>query len=224
MMLRLRKVSKVFGVRPVLKNVSFDLDAGTVMLVVGPNGAGKSTLMKIAAGLARPTFGEVEHGVGPEGIGYLGHATFIYPGLTALQNLAFWAKLYRGKLFRAPRDEKTLLAVLTRVGLKAAAYEPARSFSRGMAQRLSLARVLLMEPKLLFLDEPGTGLDEASLKILHDEIAAAKARGAAVMWVSHDVRGDLARADQVFSLEDRKKPQCLPAAAYTPPPLMGACP
>jgi heme exporter protein A len=219
MMLRLRKVSKVFGVRPVLKNVSFDLDAGRVMLVVGPNGAGKSTLMKIAAGLSQPTFGEVEHGVGPEGIGYLGHATFIYPGLTALQNLAFWAKL-----FKISRDEKTLLAVLTRVGLKAAAHEPARSFSRGMAQRLSLARVLLMEPKLLFLDEPGTGLDEASLKILHDEIAAAKARGAAIMWVSHDVRGDLARADQVLSLEDRKKPACLPAAEYTAPALMGACP
>jgi heme exporter protein A len=146
------------------------------------------------AGLALPSAGEATLSVPAEKMGYLAHETFIYPKLSALENLRFWAGLYG-----LPSDEERLLAVLDRMGLKRVAFEQAGSFSRGMAQRLSLARALMNEPELLFLDEPGTGLDEASRGVLMREIEACRDRGAAVAWVSHDAMADAARADKVLA-------------------------
>ncbi len=195
MALQLKRAGKFFGARPVFKNITCDLPAGQVLLVVGRNGAGKSTLLKAMAGLTPLSLGAVERHVPLERTAYLGHNTFLYHRLTALENLAFWAGMYG---LSPSKDE--LLETLTRVGLARAAYEQAGIFSRGMAQRLTLARVLLVRPDLLFLDEPGTGLDTASLAVLHREIAQARERGALVVWVSHQISEDLARADLVLSL------------------------
>ena len=93
-MLKLTGVGKLFGSRVVLRNVSLETQPGTVSLLVGANGAGKTTLLKIMAGLARPSAGTVERHCDPGELGYLGHATFIYPGLSALENLAFWSRLH----------------------------------------------------------------------------------------------------------------------------------
>lgn len=195
--LDVRGVGKFFGSRLVLKNVSCRALAGEALLVVGGNGAGKTTLLKIMAGLCRPSAGLAEPLVEPRAMAYLGHATFLYPRLSAVDNLLFWGRMYE----QAPSRQE-LEAVLGRVGLARVADEPAGTFSRGMAQRLNLARVFLIGPRLVFLDEPGTGLDPASQDLLRREIAGLKAGGAAIVWVSHHLQADLPLAERVLHLKD----------------------
>lgn len=207
--LAVRGVGKFFGAHLVLRDVSVEARAGEALLVVGGNGAGKSTLLKIMAGLSRPSAGEVDCQAEPERCAYLGHATFLYPRLTARANLLFWGRMYGA----APGNE-AIEAALDRVGLLRAADEPAGTFSRGMAQRLNLARVFLVAPHLVFLDEPGTGLDPASQELLRREIAGLKAAGAAVVWVSHHLAADLPLAERVLHLRDTRVAYCGPAADF----------
>ena len=195
-MLRITSISKRFTRRPVFENLSFTAGSGTLTLLAGPNGSGKSTLLHIAAGILHPDKGYVECNARPGGIGYLGHDTLIYPQLTALENLAFWCSLHGGKA-----SGKTLLDALDRTGLASRADDPAGSFSRGMAQRLSLARMLLLSPDLALLDEPLTGLDTASAKHVRAELLTLKQRGAAILWVTHDITGDMAEADMILTLK-----------------------
>ncbi len=212
MVLTLERVAKFYGDKPVLREVSLALAPGRVLLVAGENGAGKSTLLKVMAGLARPSAGRVEQGVDQARVAYLGHATFLYPRLTAVENLRFWARLYG-----VPGGDAALGAALEQVGLAAAAHEEAGTFSRGMVQRLALARVFLTDPRLVFLDEPGTGLDVRSRAVMRAEIAAARERGAALVWVSHALAEDLAAADDVLLLEKGRVAYLGPAAGFTPP-------
>lgn len=196
--IELRKVAKTFGAKLILRDATCRFDAGTVSLITGENGAGKSTLLRIIAGLTPPTAGSVKITPCDTRVGYLGHSTFLYPALTALENLAFWQKA--GGL---ASDRKTLTDMLGHVGLARHALTRAGVFSRGMKQRLSLARVLLQEPGILLLDEPGTGLDAASHGLLDEEIRNAAARGACVIAVSHDVEHDRALADDIYVIRDR---------------------
>ena len=199
-MLQIDAVSKRYGHRLVLRDVSLTLSGGCVLLLAGANGAGKSTLLRLAAGLARPTSGSVRHENLADGaVGYLGHATGLYPGLSALDNLAFWQRLYKGDA-----RPSTLMAALERVGLARRAHDPAGVFSRGMAQRLNIARLLLQRPALILLDEPATGLDAASSALLAEEIAAARQRGAAVLWASHHLDVDGRLADRLIELADKR--------------------
>ncbi len=204
-----RGVGKFFGSHLVLRDVNVEARAGEALLVVGENGAGKSTLLKIMAGLSRPSAGEVECLVEPERCAYLGHATFLYPRLSARANLLFWGRMYG----LAP-DDGAIEAVLDRVGLSRAADEPAGTFSRGMAQRLNLAWVFLISPRLVFLDEPGTGLDPASQELLRREIGAFKDSGAAVVWVSHHLAADLPLAERVLHLKDTRTVYLGPAGDF----------
>lgn len=198
-LVELRNVSHYFGSRLVFRRIDLRIAPGEVLLVLGPNGAGKSTLLQITAGLLTPRSGDVTWSLEPGEIGYLGHGTCVYPFLSATDNLLFWGRMHG----LSPTPE-TVHAVLDRVGLKAAAQERAGAFSRGMAQRLSLARVLLLHSRLLLLDEPATGLDTASRSILDREVAQARTRGAAVVWVSHDARRDMELTDRVLVLENRR--------------------
>lgn len=209
--LTLDRVAKFYGSKLVFKDLSFRLEPGTILLVAGPNGAGKSTLLKLLAGLDAPSSGRIQRAVGPEKTGYLGHQTFIYPGLSGLENLAFWTELYGLKF-----TEKQLYEALDRMELKRAALERAGDYSRGMAQRLSLARVFLLAPELLLLDEPATGLDQRSAGILEREILAAKRRGAAVAWVSHTLERDKRLADALLLIEGRTQRYHGAAANFTP--------
>jgi heme exporter protein A len=210
-LLDLRSVSHFFGSRLIFKGVSCALERASIMLVAGPNGAGKSTLLKIMAGLIAPRGGSVRRGVPDRAMAFMGHQTFVYPALSALANLEFWNRVYGRGL-----GDAGLVALLDRVGLKGFALEAAGTFSRGMAQRLSLARVLLVEPDLLFLDEPSTGLDNASQALLHGELEAARARGAGVVWISHDLERDLGRADTVLRLDGRRMAYFGPAREFSP--------
>ena len=196
--IELRKVTKTFGAKLILRDATCRFDAGTVSLITGENGAGKSTLLRIIAGLTAPTAGSVRITPDETRIGYLGHSTFLYPALTALENLAFWQKASG-----LASDRKTLTDMLGHVGLARHALTRAGVFSRGMKQRLSLARVLLQKPGILLLDEPGTGLDAASRQLLDEEIRSAAARGACVIAVSHDMEHDRELADAVYVIRDR---------------------
>lgn len=230
MLLKLHKVARFYGPRLIFKDVTLEVFPGGVTLLAGANGAGKSTLLKIMAGLIPPSSGEVRTADDAPLVGYLGHQTFIYPDLTAAENLAFWAALYGRSL---PDD--AIAAALERVELAPFAAEKAKGFSRGMAQRLNLARVFLLAPDLLLLDEPGTGLDVRSTAILHREIEAARTNGAGVVWITHSLDADLARADHVAYLADKRLAYYGPAAAFhdeaaaalqngTPQPLQNGLP
>jgi heme exporter protein A len=160
------------------------------------------------AGLSRPSAGSCEWHAAEGRVAYLGHATFLYPGLTALENLAFWRDAQRLRL-----AEAELTALLERVGLARHAHERAGIFSRGMAQRLSLARALLLDPELLLLDEPGTGLDSRATAMLREEIIRAARHGAGVVWISHDVAADAPLADRVLMLERGRLHEGAPGTA-----------
>lgn len=194
-MLEMLRVTRRFGEKTVLRGVSLRVRPGRVLLVAGANGSGKSTLLRLMAGLLRPDEGSIARRVRPGKAALLGHGTMVYPELSALENLAFWASLHGLAL-----ADGALRARLGAVGLEKEAREAAGTFSRGMAQRLALARALLPEPDLLLLDEPGTGLDAPSRTILRREIRAARDRGAALVWVSHDVAEDLPLADEAVLL------------------------
>ncbi len=210
-LVRLGRVSRFFGERPVLQGIDLEVEAGQVLLVVGPNGAGKSTLLRIVAGLMPPSGGEIDCRLAPGEIGYIGHKTLIYPRLSARDNLAFWQAMHG-----LGPDAAAVEAVLARVGLARFADEEAGIFSRGMSQRLSLARVFLTAPRLLLLDEPASGLDPASAAMLRREIRAAADAGAGVVWVSHNVLADLPASDRVFFLRNRRAAYDGPAAAFDP--------
>ena len=198
-MIALRNVSKTFGARLILRDCTAEFREGAVSLVTGENGAGKSTLLRIIAGLSQPSSGSVSFAPEEPSIGLLGHQTFLYPALTAFENLAFWQKAHG-----LPAGRAAILGMLERVNLARHAHARAGVFSRGMAQRLSLARILLQRPDVLLLDEPGTGLDQASQEMLEEEILQARKRGAAIVCVSHNLERARALADCVWRIRDRR--------------------
>ena len=216
MLLTLDKVTRFYGSRLVFKDLSLSVGPGTVTLLTGANGAGKTTLLRIMAGLIRPSAGSVILGAGQRNpmpasekhgaasrdgapvLGFLGHQTFLYPDLSARENLRFWSALHD----RACSDD-ALDDALRRVELESFAEEKAGTFSRGMAQRLNLARVFLLQPDILLLDEPGTGLDTRSALILHREIMDARAQGAGIVWITHSPDDDLGCADMVAVLANK---------------------
>lgn len=196
--LELRGVAKAFGPRLLFRRIDLALMPGTLTLLAGANGAGKSTLMRVMAGLTKPDAGSVLRHVPDEKLGYMAHATFLYPELDAEENLLFWARA-AGLDHAADRTKKALETV----GLTRHAHERAGIFSRGMAQRLNLARLLLADPVLILLDEPATGLDVASRRMLMELMLKARSEGAAIVWISHDTAGDSRHADRVLTLENR---------------------
>jgi heme exporter protein A len=182
-------VSRHFGRRRVLNKVSFRSDAGQIVALVGANGAGKSTLLGIAATLLDPSSGRVQYGETTSAsgaalrarIGVLGHDLFIYPELTAFENLAFFARAY------GVRDVgRTVQSALERAGLDQR-DDPVGRFSRGMRQRLALERALLHGPRLVLLDEPFTGLDDRAVGIVTDRLKRIASEGAIVVLATHDL-------------------------------------
>jgi heme exporter protein A len=194
---------KRFGERRAVDGVDLRLSAGECLAVLGPNGAGKSTLLKMLATLLRPDAGELAvcgHAL-PDGarraraeIGYLGHDPLVYLDLTARQNLELYADLYGLPDARGRVDD-----ALDRVGLLARSFDLVRTFSRGMAQRLGLARVLLHEPRLLLLDEPYAGLDAAGAHLL-DALLSDASRDRGVVIVTHEVERGVALAGRLLVL------------------------
>jgi len=176
-----RKLGKSFGEKRVLRGVDLELPRGGFAVVTGPNGSGKTTLLRICAGLALPTDGELHVEAERAQVGYLGHEPLVYRELTALENL----ELY-GRLYRVPERRERIGMLLERFGLWDVRHERVASYSRGMAQRLALCRVLLHEPALLVLDEPYTALDAQGVELLDAQLG--ELRGERTFLVStHDL-------------------------------------
>ena len=195
-------LSRHYGEREALDDVSLSLQEGQTLVVFGPNGAGKTTLLRVLATLLRPHAGQVRVlGCSLPGdadavrgrIGLLGHEPLLYRELTARENLRFHARLHD---VASPRVEE-LLAL---VRLQHRADEPLRSLSRGMVQRVAVARAVLHDPELLLLDEPRSNLDPAAVELVDPLIGAASGRTRVVC--SHDPGGGLAEADVVLGLRD----------------------
>lgn len=185
---RVREVSRAFGRAHALFRVSTELHAGTVTAVIGPNGAGKTTLLNLLATLDRPTEGSVTFGEAAESvahraairphIGLVAHDTMLYPELTGRENLRFTADV-------CGVEPAAVGTWLSRVGLEAAADAPAATYSRGMRQRLAIARALLTEPTLVLLDEPLTGLDASGRAFLTETLRELRAAERIVVMVTH---------------------------------------
>jgi ABC-type multidrug transport system ATPase subunit len=198
-------VSRHFGRRRAVSRMTFRASRGTILGLLGPNGAGKSTLLAMLATLLRPSSGSIHYGTlgtsaGPElraRIGVLGHDLFLYPELTARENLAFFAGLYG----IADTNGKAR-AALERAGLDTRSEDPVSSFSRGMRQRVALERALIHDPRLALLDEPFTGLDDASTGALVNRLKTLRDSGAIVILATHDL--DLAEGllDHALFLRD----------------------
>jgi heme exporter protein A len=184
-------VARHYGRRKALSQVSFTCDPGEIIGLLGPNGAGKSTLLNILATLLSPSVGRVEYGdqSGAEAgatvraqIGMLGHDLFLYPELTARENLTFFAHLYGLK-----EVNETVNAALDRADLIARADDYVIGFSRGMRQRVALERALLHGPRLILLDEPFTGLDQASTAALVARLQERQRAGCMIVLATHDL-------------------------------------
>src|SRR3954454_20743253 len=178
-MIRAIGVGRRFRDKPVLRDVSFELDRGGFLVVTGPNGSGKSTLLRLCAGLLAPTEGRIEAEPSRGRIGFIGHEPLVYRDLTPLENLELF-----GRLYRVPERRERIGMLLERFGLWDVRRERVGTFSRGMQQRLGLARVLLHEPELLVLDEPFYALDAAGADLLDETLAELSSR--AFVVATHD--------------------------------------
>jgi ABC-2 type transport system ATP-binding protein len=184
-------LGKTYGAVPVLREVELNLLPAAAAFILGPNGSGKSTLLRILAGLAKPTngyalvFGDDTRRLGTRyrrRIGMLAHQSWLYPNLTARENLEFFAALY------GLADPVGVAAQwLERVGLAASAGERVSALSRGMEQRLAVARAMLTDPMLLLLDEPFSALDRDGAALVTSLIRSAQWRGASVLATAHAI-------------------------------------
>ncbi|MCX7808564.1 MAG: ABC transporter ATP-binding protein [Deltaproteobacteria bacterium] len=194
---RLCGLTKRFGPNVALAGINATFSAGEITSIEGPNGAGKSTLLGILALLLRPTAGFLRYGdwnpfdhptAIRRTIGFLGHASFVYPDLSAMDNWLLHAQLFGLSTEAAKARIKVLRE---RLGLGDFIFRSTRTYSRGQLQRAALARALLHEPTLLLLDEPSSGLDSKGVELLIEALQEEQKRGAIVVMVTHDT--ELAR-------------------------------
>ncbi|HLN02257.1 MAG TPA: heme ABC exporter ATP-binding protein CcmA [Bryobacteraceae bacterium] len=196
-------VWKFYGDYPALRNISFEVPAGRCLALIGRNGAGKTTLLRILAGFSRPGKGDIRIlGNSPREtatrhrIGFLGHGISIYDELSALENLRLYARLYN-----LAQPEKSAMEWLERTGLVHVKDSLVREFSRGMRQRLAVARAFLHGPTVMLLDEPFTALDDRAIALLQSLLADALSRGSTIVMSTHQLREALELATDVVLIQ-----------------------
>jgi heme ABC exporter ATP-binding subunit CcmA len=198
---QLESLSKLYGSFVALRKISLDFQPGRCYVLLGENGAGKSTLLRIIAGLLKPTHGKIRvfEAAKPADvrnrIGYMSHAPMLYDELSALENLNYFAGLYREQPCMRPD------AALRAVGLDPTLTRPTGQYSQGMRQRASLARVLLPQPDLLLLDEPFSNMDAASARQMLALLVQQRAEGKTILLTTHQRELAEPIADYLLTLQ-----------------------
>lgn len=189
--LTLKDISKKYGGKNALLPLSLEIAGGDCLAVFGANGAGKSTLLKILSQQTKASGGEIHYkgtpiskmGLDYRGrLGVISHQPFLYEGLSALENLTYYARLYD-----IPSPASRAKELLTKVELGKRMHDPVRTYSRGMLQRASIARALLQDPEIIFLDEPYTGLDRHASYLLTAILQEQIAKKITLLLVTHDL-------------------------------------
>ena len=207
-MIKISGLTKNFGLNPVLRGVNLHVKEKEFVGLVGPNGAGKTTLLRIVATLQRPESGTVTIGGWElpdeaervrQHIGMISHQAMVYGDLDAVDNLMFYAGLYG-----LDNPKERVMDLLDTVGLKRRVHDPVRTFSRGMMQRLAIARATLHNPDVLLLDEPYTGLDSSAVSLLDELLAEQHASGRTILMITHDFVHGLSQCQRVAILNKGK--------------------
>ena len=197
-------LTKTFGNLYALRNLSFSLHKGEFLTIFGPNGAGKTTLIRILSTITKASSGEIkiadlsfedDSEKIRRQIGVIAHQTFLYENLTAEENLRFY-----GKLYDVENLSKKIETILSEVGLELRKKDFVRTFSRGMQQRLAIARALLHEPSILLLDEPYTGLDQHASGMLTNWLNRLRSSEQTILMVTHDLEQGMELADRIAIL------------------------
>lgn len=202
-LIRVHGLAKYFGRFSALRDLHLSVAEGQFIALFGRNGAGKTTFLRILAGLSRPSSGSVSIQPAKPGsqglrgtIGYLSHNTALYLDMTALENMRFYARLHDLSCSDSDLEER-----IGRVGLAGRVREPVRNYSRGMQQRLAIARAFLHDPALLLLDEPFTGLDQEGTEFLKSYLSGARSRGKTCLMAIHDAPIGYSLADRLVVIE-----------------------
>lgn len=204
-MIKVRKLVKRFGLKTVLKGMDFEVEQGEFVGLLGPNGAGKTTFLRILSSLSRPSLGDVriagyrlphQAAAVRRRLGVLSHQPLLYGDLTAEENLRFF-----GKLYAVEDPDSRIDEVLQLVDLTHRRNDLVRTYSRGMQQRLAIARSVLHDPDILLLDEPYTGLDQDACAMLDEVLQEIAVQGRTIVMTSHDLArvADLASRFDVLS-------------------------
>lgn len=195
---------KTIGSKTVLKGINLHIEPGEFVSVLGPNGAGKTTLLKVLTLLTPPSEGQVYiAGQKITGnplalrkkMGVISHNTFLYGNLTAYENLLFY-----GRMYDVPNVRQRIKEVIAEVGLQYSLNDPVRTFSRGMQQRLAIARAIIHDPDILFLDEPYTGLDQHAIGILNKVLLNLTNQNRTIYMITHNFEQGLHMSDRIIIL------------------------
>lgn len=204
-MIEVRKLTKRFGMKTVLRSLDFHVEPGEFVALLGPNGAGKTTFLRILASLSRPSMGEVkiasyrlpsQAAAVRRRLGVVSHLPLLYGDLTAEENLIFF-----GRMYTIANLNRRVSEVLELVGLSARRHDLVRTFSRGMQQRLAIGRAVLHDPEVILFDEPHTGLDQDASLMLDNVLRQVAAMGRTIVMTSHDLArsADLASRFDILS-------------------------
>ncbi|MEH7480031.1 ABC transporter ATP-binding protein [Neobacillus drentensis] len=207
-MIEIKKLTKQADNKLILRGVDLSIKKGETVAILGPNGAGKSTLLKVLATLIKPTSGSIlvnnmdlkkNHIKIKKIMGYLPHSSLLYDHYTPLENIVFF-----GNIYGVRNVEQRAIALVKEVGLSFFLNEPVKNFSRGMIQRIAIARAIVHEPELLLLDEPHTGLDQVAITILNNVILSMKAKGTTTLMVTHDFKQAAEICDRIIIVKNGK--------------------
>lgn len=207
-MIEIKKLTKQADNKLILRGVDLSIKQGETVAILGPNGAGKSTLLKVLATLIKPSSGLVkingldlkkDHIEVKKLFGYLPHSSLLYDHYTPLENLLFFGELYGVK-----DVENRARQLVKEVGLSFFINEPVKNFSRGMIQRIAIARAIIHEPKIMLLDEPHTGLDQGAITILNNVVLSMKEKECTTLMVTHDFKQAAEICDRIIIVKNGK--------------------
>ena len=206
--IEIRNVTKSFGNHRALRGVNLNIERGEFLTLLGHNGAGKTTLLRVLATLLKPTSGDVclegislkdNAGEIRRRIGVVAHQTFLYDDLTAYENLKFY-----GTLYNVPNLHERIPEVCTAAGIASRLHDKVRTLSRGMQQRVSIARAVIHSPQIMLLDEPDTGLDQHASLMLKEMLDTFNPGNQTVVMVTHNLQRGFDMANRLLILSHGK--------------------